>query len=504
MKTFSLAYATCRPDAVADVVQLWRSRADHPEDVEVVIGVDSPQRAQLPELPGCQIVEQPEAPFNCVKAWNAAAAATTGKVIIAMADDFSPPEHWDSALLASAGGAWTDTDAALWVSDGYNPDMMTLAILTRVRYRKFGYLWYPGYESMFCDTEFTAVALRDGAVRDCRHLTFEHLHPDAGKRPRDASDLVHASKERWWRGETLFNLRQAANFPNDTGLGQSSEIAPDDIEFVAYFQVVRDDLCLVESCQRLYDEGVRRFFFALPDRYWSGEPVSQEDQDSVTRAVNRIQRFGQIHLVTRSFAVTSYQFPGDSRIKVETRLRNAALAEIRRNGFRHILVLDADELWPVGVVEEVHRAVQQGVTALACPMIPVIGLPGYPVAGAKDIAVVYMGGSRIFFDCRSPAGTLHALPVPIYHFTATRRTREEIAIKHRQSGHYDDPRYSMEEWVETVLPAIKPGPAPTLRGGQPGWHMFLEHQIWPTLRHWTAGELANIPTSLHPFLGVPQ
>jgi len=209
-------------------------------------------------------------------------------------------------------------------------------------------------------------------------------------------------------------------------------------------------------------------------------------------------------LSTWLFKLSDYQLPGDSRIKVETRLRNDSLAYLRRQGFQHILVLDSDELWPVGTVAKVREAIRQGVTALACPMIPVIGLPGYPVAGAKDVAVVYMGGSRIFFDCRSPAGTLHTLPVAIYHFTATRRTRDEIAIKHRQSGHYDDPRYRMEDWIAQVLPVIQPGPAPTLKGGQPGWHMFIEHQIWPELRHWTVAELADIPASLHPYLGVPK
>lgn len=467
----------------------------------MVVCTDEPLRDRMPELTGCVVVYQPEAPFNCVKAWNAAAACTTGKVIIAISDDFSPPEHWDT-LLANLTPRWMEKDRAVWVSDGYSPDICTLVIITRIRYAKFGYMLYPGYESMFSDTEHTAVSLRDGALMDARHLLFEHLHPDAGKRTRDDHDLLHASKDRWWRGETLFNLRKSMDFPNDTGLGQVCTPPPVN-EFVAYYQVVRDDFCLMESCRRLYQEGVRRFFMARPDCYWPGEPVSDVDRASVDLAVRALmQACPEAQVSDRVFKLADYSFVGDARTKAECRLRNDSLAWVRQEGGTKILVLDADELWPPGMVADVQQATQHGATALACPMIPVIGLPGYPVAGAKDTATVYMGEDRIFFDCRSPVGRVSYLGKPLYHFTATRRTAEEIAIKHRQSGHYDDKRYRMDEWIEKVLPNIRPGPAPTLTGGQPGWHMYSEYQIWPELRHWQAAELAGMPESLRQYLGA--
>ncbi len=218
---FSLAYTTARPTWIPGVVDRWRERARSPAAVEVVIAVDAPDedaaRAMLggaePRPDSAPRLVVNRGPRTCVAGWNEAARATTGDVLIAVADDFDPPDHWDEALAAAAPGAWWRQDRVVAVADGNKPDVFTLAILTRPRYQRFGYLFHPAYASMYCDTEFTAVAQAEGVVIDARHLMFEHRHHDIGKRARDAVDRRQVSRERWRTGRALFAARRAAGFP---------------------------------------------------------------------------------------------------------------------------------------------------------------------------------------------------------------------------------------------------------------------------------------------------
>ena len=514
--TFSLAYTSVRANDIAQVVQLWRGRAEKPDDIEVVICVDEGNAeclAAAQSVPNAKVVIQTEQPFNCVKGWNLAAAHTTGKVIIAVADDFNPPLSWDQLLTDLPQTGWMDNPHVVHVEDGYVHTICVLAILTRKRYEQFGYIFYPQYESMFCDTEFTEVAYRDSVVIPAKHLFFEHIHCDCGKRPRDVHDKEHSSQDRWNRGETLFNYRKGCNFPVDDGplagkVPENSEPTCAQIPststtedkanvYVAYVQATRDDICLNEVLDRLYDEGVQHYFFCIPDEYWGGKPTPKSDSDQVVAAAERIKARGS-KVWVKFFRVSDYRYPGESRIETETRVRNDTLNWIRGEGYYHILIVDGDELWKRGTLKMVKEVVgAHHPSAISLPMVPVIGLPGYPVNNAQDRVTSYVGGYTIFRDCRTPVNRpVYVDATVVYHFTGTRRTMEEIIEKHRQSGHYDDPEYDFEGWLRDILPNVKPG--------LKNVHMFKGYQIWPEIRAWTPEEYADIPETLQKYLAPPQ
>lgn len=502
---FSLAYTSVRPNMIPQVVRTWNERAADPTRLEWVICVDQGDEESYSAAKVAQAhskvpvrVETNFGPKTCVAGWNTAAAATRGQVIIAVADDFSPPQNWDQCLLNLQPSDWITKDCVVHVEDGYVHDLIVLPIVTQVRYRQFGYLYFPGYLSLFCDTEFTAVAYRDGVVLEAKHLLFEHLHPDCGKRSRDHVDSQHASSERWNAGEMLFNFRKAQGFPslvNPDKPERPLDRVPSD--FAAYFQVTQDDFCLLDVCQRIFDEGVRSFFFSVPDTYWSGEPVPEEKMTTLLPVYAALEALGA-RVEIKKIHVEHFQVgQGQSRIAVETQVRNASLAWIRTQGFEHILVVDGDELWKPGLLQEIIPLVQAGHTAISVHMTPVIGNPGYPVESASDVAVVYIGPKTYFRVCRTPTAQQTVLgQIGIIHFTGTRRTHEETVVKHRRSGHYDDPDYDFEGWLENVLPKVAPG----LKNA----HMFKPYQIWKEVRNWRPEELGLIPQGLHPFLGLPQ
>jgi len=518
--TFSLAYTSVRPALIPQVVNLWTSRATRPFEIEWVIAVDDGDAASIAAATSCSALALPPDPKcravkvlvntgakTCVAGWNVAAAATTGKIIVAVADDFMPPQGWDNLLLSTGPKDWPDGEFVVHVNDGYVQSLCTLAILTRKRYERFGYLWYPKYESMFCDTEFGEVAIRDGIVIEAMHLLFEHLHPDCGKRQRDQQDIKHASTQRWQVGETLFKYRQAIGFPTDDGpkAVKAPTVQPKQVKadgFCVYMQVTRDDLCLFEVCNRMKEEGVNDIFWAEPDEYWSGEPLEPNCKEELDAAAEQVRKVG-INLRRHTFNVKSNRMPGDSRIAVETRVRNDSLRWIRGEGFKHILIVDGDELWKPGTLATIKPYIDQGHSSVMTYMVPVIGLPGWPVGEAVDTAVVYIGGTSLFKCCRSPLGRLVILPSPlVIHFTGTRRTMADTVVKHTRSGHYDDKDYLFDLWVKDVLPNIKPGWTYKWPNGIEGLHMYQPKQIWPRVREWLPDELAAIPASVRKYIGT--
>lgn len=507
---FSLAYTTARPAAIGQVIELWNNRGTL-KCHEWVIGVDAGNEAAV-QAARCEAQKHINVKVvlntgsaTCVAGWNAAAAATTGKVILMVADDFLPPQNWDGLLLSLNPKGWEDEEHVVKVEDGYVHDIFVFSILTRKRYERFGYVFYPKYLSLFSDTEFGDVATSQGVVIEANHLLFEHMHPDCSKRPRDGVDLVHASPERWNNGEMLYRFRKSQGFPVDDGPLAGKYLAaaaaskealstpkPNSV-FIAYMQVVKDDLCLLEVCQRLIEEGVRDFAFCQPDQYWSGEAVEPENSVEIRRVMEQLKLLGAtIH--HKVFHVDNFRMPGDTRILVETRVRNESLNWIRSLGYRHILVVDSDELWIRGTLNIVKGYVEQGHKAISVHMIPVIGVPGYPVDMATDVAVVYVGPDVVFKVCRSPYIPQSIIYRPlIYHFTGTRKGMDETIKKHRRGGHYDDPDYDFEGWIRDKLPAIRPGMVNA--------HMYKPRQIWPRVRAWRPDELAQMPESVRAYLG---
>ena len=254
----------------------------------------------------------------------------------------------------------------------------------------------------------------------------------------------------------------------------------------------------------MVEEGIKTFFWSEPDEYWSGEPIEPQFAPELDAAAQSLQRQwgSKIVLHRRKFHVKDYRLPKDSRIEVETRVRNDSLAWIRGQGYRHIIIVDGDELWLRGLLEQVKTYVEQGHAAISTRMIPAIGLPSYPVDQATDVAVVYIGHGD-FKVCRSPHCRQTVIPMSrIVHFSGTRRTMEETITKHRRGGHYDDPDYDFETWIKHVLPSVKPGFVYTWPNGLQGVHMYKKWQIWPCVRHWRPEELAEIPDSLRRYLGA--
>jgi hypothetical protein len=528
--TYSLCYTSVRPQAVGPVIQQWLGRAANPSRVEIIVSFDLGNdlvrdaalavKADLPSYLGYTVVAN-TGPKNCVSGWNTCARQAVGDVIIAISDDFSALSRWDVALRDAGPVGWWNNEHVVWIKDGYNTDLFTLTILTRKRYERFGYLFYPQYRSLFGDTELTYVAKQDHVVIDARHLLFEHLHPDCGKRERDTADLLHASAARWQFGETLFNYRLLAGFPLDDGPNfERWSAAP--VRYAVVVQAIKDDFCLYDVCQRILEEGIRlwqtteqedrieRIYLFCPDTRWDGQPADIIGREEVEDISVRLERWLTKHVNTAvtnphveyvPFRVKDVANVNQSRIMVETDCRNWYQRYCLSNGYEHCIIMDGDELWRPGLLARMNEMVRERwPMSIYTGMIPVAGLPGYPIEGAKDKATIYCRADNTFESCRSAYGYKHDLDgFDIYHFSATRKTIEEIAGKHLNSGHADQKEYEMEAWVQDTLMNGR------IRPGARDMHMFRvpnSQNIWPLVRKWTPLELEQeLPKSILPYLG---
>jgi len=141
-----------------------------------------------------------------IDAINKAAEIATGDLFVVVSDDFDCPEHWDSLLIWGLQGK---SDYCVKTQDGLQPTLMTLPIMERIYYERFGYIYHPDYRHMFCDQEMTAVAHMLGKVITLP-LVFPHNHYTTGKFQRDAVTL--RNNATWQQGERVFNERLKNNF----------------------------------------------------------------------------------------------------------------------------------------------------------------------------------------------------------------------------------------------------------------------------------------------------
>jgi len=493
---FGMAYATRRPQCIAECVNMWTDRAYRPDRVQWCVGVDvgdSETAGEAARL-GMDVSGEPGSP-SAVRAWNAACHAMMFRdppdALLAISDDFVPPHRWDvgleEAILRSGR-----TDYVVHVHDGGEGTLCTLPVVSAERYRVFGFFYHPGYESMFCDTELTARAFLDGSLIDARHLLFEHMHPCQSKRPKDGVDAEHSSQARWDTGKALFTKRMLAGFPR---VGVEVEDLPARTErYCASLQVTRDDICLKSTVHRLLLDGVRNFAFNCPKQHWDGSTVSKSDSDQVIDIAKFLVDHGGHYVRVFQDNLAPFFFPGCSRAQLETNYRNSCLDRLRGLGFGEQLIIDGDEILLPRALAQVDWYVRWfNPTTAALHGVPVAGLPGVAIDGATDRILVYMGSRDKWRDVRSPHHpTMDIARAGVLHLSAVRRSVEEIVAKMRKSGHYDDPEYHFEDWIERVLPALAPG--------QTNVHMYQDGSLWPRTREFTDDEWQAIPAELQPLM----
>lgn len=208
---FSLCHTTIRlPDGWRRAAQTWLDKADHPELVEHILVIDRKDDSHLHGLVDGKVFPNTSVLVNdgvnsCVAGWNLGAKHSTGKFIINIADDWFPCDHWDTELLKVID---FEREQVIEVNTGGNHGLLTFCMMTRQYYKRYGYLLYPEYLSVYSDNEFTDVARRNGVITSARHLLFPHEHPlyDHNVDSDEAYEW-QSRPEAWEIGRALYQKR---------------------------------------------------------------------------------------------------------------------------------------------------------------------------------------------------------------------------------------------------------------------------------------------------------
>lgn len=232
----SLIHATRgRPEKARETRALWFKGAINPLGVEHIFAVDADDAASIEALAHYRRVIVPD-PNGCVKAWNAAAADSTGRILIQLSDDWVPCLHWDELIWLALdeaaqkrGGTLDDTPLVLAINDGKRKDaLLCMAIMTRARWEAQGREMFSGdYFGVFSDNEFTWRAHRDAVVVQAQHIQFAHQHPVFEGKPFEQWDETHRRQNdsaRYREGRDIFLRRNpdAAQAQQDTDHAKTS------------------------------------------------------------------------------------------------------------------------------------------------------------------------------------------------------------------------------------------------------------------------------------------
>lgn len=200
-----------RPAQALATAKKWLSSAKNEANVEYWLSLDNDDQSNyggfvdLKSSATLRILQNDNQ--NAIQAINAAAKRTTGNLLIVVSDDFClAPFHWDAMLLKALEGK---SDYCVKTDDGLQEWLITLPIMDRVYYERFGYIYNPVYNHMYSDTEMTCVAWMLGKYIKL-DIRIPHHHYSTGKTPKDA--VNEKADTTYHTGKKIFDFRKAQNF----------------------------------------------------------------------------------------------------------------------------------------------------------------------------------------------------------------------------------------------------------------------------------------------------
>ena len=152
-----------------------------------------------------------------IEAVNANMEGEKADILLLASDDMVPElMGYDAMIFQAMDEAFPEYDGAIKFNDGIRQDnLMTLAIMGWKLYEKFGYIYYPGYKSLYADTEqtFACAAMNKFAVHPAciiRHVWVPGDHEEA-----DELHQSQESREMYEYDGKIFEERQKTNFDLD-------------------------------------------------------------------------------------------------------------------------------------------------------------------------------------------------------------------------------------------------------------------------------------------------
>lgn len=197
-----------------NTLRYWKENASRKYTIEHILSLDSDD----PDLSNYMVnfsdsIKVIENNTCVVEATNAAAKKAKGKILIYLSDDFMCPTNWDEFILSKTNHL-ANTNWLLKVNDclqKFETPVLTIPIMSKELYNTLGYFWHPDYKSMWVDVDLYFVCKNNNWIINAPELNFSHLHYSIGAAPKD--ETYSRSDMHWDQGKTIYEKRQALNFP---------------------------------------------------------------------------------------------------------------------------------------------------------------------------------------------------------------------------------------------------------------------------------------------------
>jgi hypothetical protein len=133
-------------------------------------------------------------------------------IIVLASDDMVPTGYgWDRHIINCMTKHYPDTDGVLWFNDGHVGDTLnTLSILGKQYLDRFGYIYHPSYEALWCDNEFMDVANLLGKQTYFNECIIRHEHPAWTNKAHD--NLNMRDNQYYTMDKLNYEHRKANNF----------------------------------------------------------------------------------------------------------------------------------------------------------------------------------------------------------------------------------------------------------------------------------------------------
>lgn len=198
-----------RPQQAEATIKKWLGSASNKSQIEYILSVDKTDHdlqlyRTIGKRNGTYVLTSKNK--SAIEAINNAAKVSTANIIVVVSDDFNCPDNWDEKLLKEVEGK---EDFFLKTKDGIQDFIITLPILDRKCYERFGYIYQPDFRHLWVDTEMAAVGHMTGRTI-YSDLFFEHCHYSVNKSKKDSINLKN--DRTWNQGKRLFYQRKSINF----------------------------------------------------------------------------------------------------------------------------------------------------------------------------------------------------------------------------------------------------------------------------------------------------
>lgn len=208
MKISIIHPSRSRASLAATTAKKWLTSAKDRFNIQYIVSLDKTDETiqQYKELMPSDVQYHIADNKTAIQAINNGANDVLNDLIVVVSDDFDCPALWDDGLLQHLQDK---KDFLVKTYDGGQPWIITLPIMDKVYYNRFGYVYPPHIEHMFADTWMTAVGdLLDRKIEV--PIVFKHQHYTTGI---NAKDAINEKNDRTWhQGETEYLKGLRNNF----------------------------------------------------------------------------------------------------------------------------------------------------------------------------------------------------------------------------------------------------------------------------------------------------